>query len=96
MSPRCKLVLAYSKALHFSHVPWARGPSGHSVSLHPPRAQQAGTALTESPKWILRHSGFLYTYLLYLGILSPPPTGDSGKERLTGQRRMWTCLEIIL
>lgn len=26
----------------------------------------------------------------------PPPTRGSGKERLIGQRRIWTCLEIVL
>jgi hypothetical protein len=27
---------------------------------------------------------------------SSPPTSDGGKERLIEQRRMWTCLEIVL
>ena len=27
---------------------------------------------------------------------SPPPTTGSRKERLIGQRGMWTCLEIVL
>lgn len=27
---------------------------------------------------------------------SPPPTRGSGKERLIGQRRTWTCLETVL
>lgn len=27
---------------------------------------------------------------------SPPPTRGSGEEKLIGQRRVWTCLEIVL
>lgn len=29
-------------------------------------------------------------------LYSPPPTGGCAKERLIGQRKIWTCLEIVL
>ena len=44
---------------------------------------------------------FVKTYfksvLKYFNLLSGPPLNRAnGKERLTGQRRMWTCLERVL